>query len=94
MWLVLEERRATKQLDRAPKRIQEAYEFWKAVVMNQGPVGLKGLPGFRDHGLQGEWKGARSSSLNDQWRVIYVVQAQRLQVLVLEVNPHDYRKKS
>jgi len=56
-------------------------------------MGLRRLPGFRDHALKGEWMGARSSALSRQWRVIYAVRGDELTVFVLEVNPHDYRKK-
>ncbi|MEZ4741142.1 MAG: type II toxin-antitoxin system mRNA interferase toxin, RelE/StbE family [Bdellovibrionota bacterium] len=51
------------------------------------------LKGFKDHSLKGEWAGSRASRLSQQWRVIYVVQKKQLNILVLEVNPHDYRKK-
>ncbi len=49
---------------------------------------------FRDHVLKGEWQGARASRLNEQWRVIYYVVANEVKILVMEVTPHDYRKKS
>jgi len=93
MWAVLEERQAEKQLDKAPKEIVRAYEFWKNVILASGPEGLKMFSGFHDHALKGQWAGARSSYLNAKWRVIYTVVGSKLQVLVLEVNPHDYRKK-
>ncbi len=40
--------------------------------------------------LKGEWKGARSSYLTRKWRVLYMVEGDRFEVLVLEVNPHEY----
>ena len=48
------------------------------------------IGGYRDHALKGEWRGARASYLTKQWRVIYVVEGDVLEILVLEVNPHDY----
>ena len=43
--------------------------------------------------LSGTWSGYRSSRLNVQYRVIYrVVSAQQL-FQVIEVTPHDYRKR-
>ncbi len=33
---------------------------------------------------------ARSSYLTKKWRVLYVTEVDRFEVLVLEVNPHDY----
>ena len=93
MWSVLEGKSASKQLDKAPREILEAYEFWKNVAINSGPAGLINFPGFKDHALKGQWMGARSSYLNIKWRVIYTLAESRLEVLVLEVNAHDYRKK-
>lgn len=94
MWKVLWERHVPKSLAKAPREIKEKFEKWKDIVHLQGPDGLRAIRGFRDHGLQGEWKGARASRLNEQWRVIYVVRAREVEILVLEVTPHDYRKKS
>jgi addiction module RelE/StbE family toxin len=82
-----------KQLKKTPIEVREKYEFWKNIIETDGPKGLKLLAGFKDHALKGEWDGARASRLNRQWRVIYTLEKDQLNVLVLEVNPHDYRKK-
>lgn len=66
----------------------------KDIVHLQGPKGLYEIKGFRDHSLKGDWQGARASRLNEQWRVIYYVDSNEVKILVLEVTPHDYRKKS
>jgi addiction module RelE/StbE family toxin len=94
MWDVLEKREVSRQLKKAPKEVKQKYEFWKNVVKFDGPNGLRLLPGFKDHALKGEWSGSRSSRLNRQWRVIYAIEKNKLTILVLEVNPHEYRKKS
>jgi addiction module RelE/StbE family toxin len=83
-----------RQLKRAPRHVQDKYEFWRSVAELDGPMGLRRLSGFKDHALKGEWQGARSSALSRQWRVIYAVRGDDLTVCVLEVNPHDYRKKN
>lgn len=93
MWRVVEAAGVGRQLGRAPKRVQEKYEFWRSVAELDGPMGLRRLPGFRDHALKGQWQGARSCALSRRWRVIYAVRGDELAVFVLEVNPHDYRKK-
>ena len=49
--------------------------------------------GFYDEALRGEHKGHRSSRLSQQYRVIYRVVRDRVFVEVLDVTPHDYRKK-
>ena len=90
MWDVLESRRCKKQLARAPKDVLNHYEAWKEVATGSGPSSIRKIPGYRDHALKGDWKGARSSYLTKKWRVIYVVKRDVLQVLVLEVNAHEY----
>ncbi len=90
MWAVFETRKCLKQVRKCPKDVLKQYEAWKAIVTTSGPRALRAIPGYRDHALKGEWKGARSSYLTKQWRVIYVAQKHELQVAVLEVNPHEY----
>ncbi|MDZ7686945.1 MAG: type II toxin-antitoxin system mRNA interferase toxin, RelE/StbE family [Gammaproteobacteria bacterium] len=93
MWGVYEHRRVDKQLKKLPEDVLKRYEKWKDIVELSGPVGLRKIRGFRDEALGGDWKGYRSSRLNQQYRVIYRVESDRLIVQVLEVNPHDYRRK-
>lgn len=69
------------------------YEKWKDIVKVSGPQGLRLIKGFHDEALRGEWKGHRSSRLSLQYRVIYKVEADRVEVLVVDVTPHDYRRK-
>ena len=94
MWSVFEHRRVDRQLAKAPLEVQKRYEKWKDIVELSGPAGLKMIRGLRDEALRGEWKGHRSSRLNQQYRVIYRVQGDQLIVQVVEVTPHDYRRKS
>ena len=94
MWLILESRKALKQLEKCPKHIRKEYETWKKVIEFSGPQALHSIPGYRDHALKGEWKGARSASLNYSWRVIYFIDKERIEVKILEVTAHDYRKKN
>ncbi len=94
MWAVLESKSVKKQLDKCPKEVLRQYEAWKKVVELSGPTALRVIPGFKDHALKGQWAGARSSYLNIQWRVIYLIEDRLIQIKVLEVTPHDYRKKS
>ena len=92
MWLIKESRKAIKQLRKCPLNILQEYEVWKKVIELSGPRALKEITGYKDHALKGGWSGARSSYLNKQWRVIYFVDKKEVQVFILEVNPHDYRK--
>lgn len=94
MWRIEEHRQADKELSsgRVPLEILKRYEKWKDIAMLSGPRGLRAIKGFRDEALAGDWKGCRSSRLNEQWRVIYQVAADALLVQVIRVTPHDYRK--
>ncbi len=94
MWLIFEHRRLDKQLAKMPLEVQKRYEKWKDIVEISGPAGLKLVRGFSDESLRGEWKGYRSSRLDQQYRVIYQVEDDRLKVYALEVTPHDYRRNS
>ena len=94
MWRIEEHRRADKQLSAAvPRDVLKRYEKWKDIVRLSGPPGLRAIKGFHDETLSGEWKSHRSSRPGIQWRVIYRVVADMLLVQVVEVTPHDYRRR-
>jgi addiction module RelE/StbE family toxin len=93
MWEVYEHRKAVKQLGVLPTDVLKRYEKWKDIVSMSGPDGLRKIKGFRDESLRGEWKGHRSSRLNIQYRVIYKIQKDLILVQVVNVTPHDYRRK-
>lgn len=69
------------------------YEKWKDIVTISGPQGLRKIKGLHDESLSGEWKGYRSSRLNQQYRVIYKVEKDKILIQVVNVTPHDYRRK-
>jgi addiction module RelE/StbE family toxin len=92
MWEIEEHRRVDKQLSGSvPIEVLKHYEKWKDIARISGPQGLRLIKGFHDEALSGEWKGHRSSRLGLQWRVIYRVVANVLQILVVQVTAHDYR---
>jgi len=93
MWEVLEHRRVGRQLQRLPVEILKRYEKWKDIVAISGTQGLRQIRGFNDESLAGEWKGHRSSRLNEQYRVIYRVERDLIRVEVVNVTAHDYRRK-
>ena len=95
MWRIEEHRDADRELSsrRVPVEILQRYEKWKDIATLSGPRGLRAIKGFHDEALSGEWKGHRSSRLNEQWRVIYKVVADVLLVRVVRVTAHDYRRK-
>ena len=93
MWEIYEHRKAIKQLESLPIDVLKRYEKWKDIVLISGPDGLKQIRGFRDEALRGDWKGHRSSRLNIQYRVIYKIEKDLVLVRVINVIPHDYRRK-
>jgi addiction module RelE/StbE family toxin len=93
MWEVYEHRRVARQLNGAPQEVLKRYEKWKDIVGLSGPMGLRKIKGFHDESLRGEWKGHRSSRLGLQYRVIYKTLKGQVMIQVVNLSPHDYRKK-
>ena len=87
MWNVFEKKAVLKSIKSAPVEVLKRYEAWKRIVEISGPSGLKLIRGFRDELLKGEWKGYRSSRLGIQWRVIYKIENEVLEVHVFEITP-------
>lgn len=94
MWHVLEHRRVEKQLAKAPLEVQKRYQKWVDIVAFSGPAGLQQIRGFKDERLAGNWNGFRSSRLNHQYRVLYRQNQDQFEVHVVELTPHDYRRRS
>ena len=90
MWHILEHRNITKKRKLIPLQVLKKYELWKDLVFRHGPEILKKFPGFHDEKLKGDRKGQRSSRLNLQYRVIYVVNGADVIIYVLELTPHKY----
>ncbi len=90
MWIIFEKKSLSKTIKKVPIQIRKHYELWKRIVEIEGPQGLKLIKGFNDEALQGKWKGYRSSRLSIQWRVIYKIEQNQLQVFVIDINPHEY----
>ncbi len=93
MWEIYEQTSLSRKLPRLPLEVLKRYEKWKDIVSISGPEGLRMIKGFHDESLKGKWKGHRSSRLGLQYRLIYRIEEKKLYVLVIDINPHDYRKK-
>jgi len=84
MWQIDEHRHVDKQLSGSvPIEVLKRYEKWKDIARLSGPQGLRVIKGLHDEALSGEWQGHRSSRLGLQWRVIYRVVADVLQIRVV-----------
>ena len=93
MWEIYEHRKVSRQLNALPIEILKRYEKWKDIVRISGPSGLKFIKGFHDEALRGEWKGHRSSRLSIKYRIIYRIVEKEILVQVVNITPHDYRRK-
>lgn len=93
MWIIYEKKSLVKTIRKIPVDVLKHYELWKRIVEHEGFLGLRLIKGFHDEALKGQWIGFRSSRLTKQWRVIYKVEKQQLEVYVIDINPHDYRRK-
>jgi addiction module RelE/StbE family toxin len=93
MWRILEHRRIDHAVASIPDEILMRYEKWKDIVSLSGPGGLRQIKGFHDEALRGEWKGHRSSRLGLKYRVIYRVEKDTVEVYVIDLTAHDYRRK-
>ena len=93
MWEVFEHTSLVRKLPKLPMDLLKRYEKWKDIVSISGPEGLRLIEGFHDEALKGEWHGFRSSRLGIQYRVIYKLERKVLYVKVIEITPHDYRRK-
>jgi mRNA-degrading endonuclease YafQ of YafQ-DinJ toxin-antitoxin module len=93
MWEIYEHRRVVKQLGILPIEILKIYEKWKDVARMSGPTGLRVIKGFHDEALRGEWKEHRSSRLGVKHRIIYKINKKEIFVQVVNITPHDYRRK-
>ena len=93
MWQIFEHKRLDRRFKSLPAEILKRYEKWKDIVSISGPKGLRVIRGFNDEPLSGNWKGFRSSRIGLKYRVIYKIEAANISVKVIDVTPHDYRKK-
>ncbi|MFO7892043.1 MAG: type II toxin-antitoxin system mRNA interferase toxin, RelE/StbE family [bacterium] len=93
MWEIYEHNTIVKKLSKLPVEILKRYEKWKDIVSISGPQGLRVIKGFHDKSLKGKWEGFRSSRLSHKYRLIYKIENKKFYVKVLNISPHDYRRK-
>jgi len=93
MFEVFEHRNFVKKIQKIPQEVLKRYEKWKDVVGISGLDGLRLIKGFHDEALRGKWLGYRSSRLGLHYRIIYKIEEKQLFVMVIDINPHDYKKR-
>ncbi len=92
-WAVALNRRATKQLRKAPQHVAQKLMEWTEAVETDGLDEVRRIPGFHDEPLRGRRQGQRSIRLSRAYRAIYVVNNEDGDVelvTVEEVSKHDY----
>ncbi len=87
---VLVSKPAEKQLRKIPMHIKESLGVWMETVERLGIREARKFPGLHDEPLHGDRKGQRSVRLNKAYRALYVETIQGLELLVIEVNKHEY----
>ena len=93
MWEIYEHHALVRKIGKIPVEILKRYEKWKDIVTISGPRGLRLIKGFHDESLKGKWQGFRSSRLGKQYRLIYKIEDKKLYVKIIDITPHDYRRK-
>ncbi|HEU5280907.1 MAG TPA: type II toxin-antitoxin system mRNA interferase toxin, RelE/StbE family [Gammaproteobacteria bacterium] len=89
MLAIYEKKSLLKSLKAIPLNIRKQYEIWKRIIELEGVQGLKNIKGYHDEALKGGWKGFRSSRLSLQWRVIYKIEKEELEVYIIDINTHQ-----
>ena len=90
-WQILESSDVIKILKKLKPNVKRKYEFWKDMLFEEGPMGVRGWKGFKDESLKGKYTGYRSSRLNIQYRVIYKINKCEIKVYVEKIDSHKYR---
>lgn len=79
-----------KDLDKVPEFIRVKAMFWINLVESLGLAEIRRRPGYHDEPLKGTRQGQRSVRLNKAYRLIYRETRGQVEILLLEVNKHDY----
>lgn len=90
MTRVLRTKRFEKELECIPKRFQEKVSLWVELLETVGLQEVRKSSGYHDEPLGGIRTGQRSIRLNRAYRVIYREVDGTIEILLLEVNKHDY----
>jgi proteic killer suppression protein len=81
---------AEKDLSKIPKHIRQSLQHWITTVKLLGLDETRKLKGFHDEPLKGARRGQRSVRLSREWRAFYKLEKD---LIIIEVNKHDYKTK-
>ena len=83
-------KRFEKDLHHVPDFIRIKTIFWINLIETLGLREVRKKPGYHDEPLHGLRKGQRSVRINRAYRLIYRETNKHLEILLIEVNKHDY----
>lgn len=81
---------AEKQIKRLPLHIHESLLHWITSVERYGLRAVRKTSGYHDESLKGNREGQRSIRLNKAYRAIYVESVEGVEIIIIEVNKHEY----
>jgi proteic killer suppression protein len=90
MTRVLRTRRLEKDLDRVPEFIRVKVMEWVELVESLSLREVRKRPGYHDEPLKGNHVGQRSVRMSRSYRLIYRETDESVEILLLEVNKHEY----
>jgi toxin HigB-1 len=81
---------AEKQIEKIPPHIYKALMYWARSVEREGLRNVRKISGYHDEPLRGSREGQRSIRLNRSYRAIYIEFTDEIEILIIEVNKHEY----
>lgn len=83
--------KAEKSIKKAPKQVQTKFMLWIKSLEELGMAQTRKVKGWHDEPLKGEKKGIRSIRLNKQWRLEYIYDKEKIEIVwVQDIHPHTY----
>ena len=89
-WVIDEDKRVIKALNKLPRYIQSSYSYWRSLITNDGIDKVKEIKGFHFEKLKGKKKNEYSCRLSKSYRVYFALAKETKTVIVSGVNKHDY----
>ncbi|MEQ1722270.1 MAG: hypothetical protein ABL930_03785 [Pseudobdellovibrio sp.] len=81
---------AEKQMRKLTFHIYENLLHWITSVEIHGLRNVRKTSGYHDEPLKGNRSGQRSVRLNKSYRAIYVESIEEIEIIIIEVNKHEY----
>ena len=89
-WVIDEDKRVIKALNKLPRYIQSSYSYWRSLITNDGIEKVKEIKGFHFEKLKGKKRNEYSCRLSKAYRVYFKLSRKTIIVIVSGVDKHDY----